>query len=205
MTTSPSLIGCSDPRQLRGKPRIVLFALVALWALLLLVTQSRWRSAAPQLYALIRQFGIVLILLGVGGRTWWTFNTPAGNRAPEPRYAPSDWSFLFTAIAAAGIGAQGGSLLLAALFPAMLIVCHIRARRDAAVPPVVASGDPATRTAPPTFFPRLAGRDADRPLQLRFLRRALFDGCLFLAAVPVADALIWLNGAGGLALIAWLP
>jgi protein-S-isoprenylcysteine O-methyltransferase Ste14 len=213
MMPSPTLPAAgAELQHLQRKRKLALLAGIALWALLLLVTQSRWRSSAPQIYAFIRQFGIVLILACILGRTWCTLYI--GGRKKRALITKGPYSlvrnplYVFTGIGAAGVGAQSGSLLMLALAAAAtMLVFHVVVRREEAFLEAAFPGDFAAYAARvPRFWPHLAWQDADElVVKPRLVRRTFFDGCLFLAAVPVADAVGWLHGQGGLPVLAQLP
>src|SRR5262245_14008421 len=123
MPDSPIPAGADINLQaVQRKRKLALTLGAALWLLAMLVTQSRWRTGAPYLYLLIAGVGLVLILLGILGRTWCTLYI-GGLKKRElvtagPYSLVRNPLYVFSALGAAGIGAQTGSALLAVLLGA---------------------------------------------------------------------------------------
>ena len=139
-----------DLQPLQRKRKLVLTLGGAVWLVLTLFTQSRWRTEAPHLYLAIAGAGLVLILLSILGRTWCTLYI-GGLKKRElvtagPYSLVRNPLYVFSAIGAAGIGAQTGSALLALLFAAgALAVFQVVARHEEASWP-----RPFRPTLPPT-------------------------------------------------------
>jgi protein-S-isoprenylcysteine O-methyltransferase Ste14 len=202
-----------DLQALQRKRKQVLALGGAVWLLLLLFTQSRWRATAPHLQALIEIAGLVLILISILGRTWCTLYI-GGHKKRElvtagPYSVVRNPLYVFSAIGTAGIGAQTGSALVALLFAlGSLAVFRIVARREEAF---LAKTFPAAFGAysarVPRFWPRLSQwREADElRVKPRLVRRTFLDACLFLLAVPAAQFAAWLQQVGQLPVLFSLP
>ena len=202
-----------DLQALQRKRKQVLALGGAVWLLLLLFTQSRWRAAAPHLQALIEIAGLVLILICILGRTWCTLYI-GGHKKRElvtagPYSLVRNPLYVFSAIGTAGIGAQTGSALVALLFAlGALAVFRIVARREEVF---LAKTFPAEFGAYSArvwrFWPRLSQwREADElRVKPRLVRRTFLEACLFLLAVPAAQFAAWLQQVGQLPVLFSLP
>lgn len=213
MSASTTPASGADLQHLQRKRKQVMRAGVAIWVLLLLVTQSRWRVQAPQLYALVEGLGLALIFVCILGRTWCTLYI--GGHKKRALITEGPYSivrnplYVFTSIGAAGIGAQSGSVVIAMLSAAAsLATFHAVTRHEEAF---LATAFPAEFAAyaahVPRFWPRLsAWRDAEELLVKPYLvRRTFLDACLFLLAVPVAGLVDWLQRLGYLPVLLHLP
>ena len=202
-----------DLQGLQRRRKQVLALGVAIWLLLLLFTQSRWRTAAPHLHALIEMAGLLLILICILGRTWCTLYI-GGHKKRElvtagPYSVVRNPLYVFTSIGTAGIGAQTGSALVTILFAAgSLAVFQVVARREEAFLAAAFPTDFAAYAARvPRFWPRLSQWQEAEELRVKphLVRRTFFEACLFLLAVPAADLLVWLQRLGQFPVLLNLP
>jgi protein-S-isoprenylcysteine O-methyltransferase Ste14 len=202
-----------DLQALQRKRKLVLTLGGAVWLLLMLFTQSRWRTEAPHLYSAIAGAGLVLILASIVGRTWCTLYI-GGLKKRElvtagPYSLVRNPLYVFSAIGAAGIGAQTGSALLAVLFAAgALAVFHVVARHEEAFLAATFPADFAAYAARvPRFWPRLSQwREADElRVKPRLVRRTFLEACLFLLALPAAQLVTSLQQLGLLPVLLDLP
>ena len=207
-TTSPT-----DLQQLQRKRKQVVRAGIALWVLLLLVTESRWRVPAPHLYALIEKVGLALILVCIVGRTWCTLYI-GGHKKRElvtegPYSVVRNPLYFFTSIGAVGIGAQSGSVVIALLAAAASLgTFYAVVRREETFLAEAFPADFAAYAARvPRFWPRFsAWREAGELLvKPHLVRRTFLDACLFLLAVPLTDLIEWLQTLGYLPILLRLP
>jgi protein-S-isoprenylcysteine O-methyltransferase Ste14 len=145
----------------------------------------------------IETLGLVLIVIGIGGRLWATLYI-GGRKASEvvstgPYSVTRNPLYLFSSIAAAGVGAQTGSYTVACLFmlttAALFHVVALREERFLAA----TLGDLylAYKARVPRFWPNpFLYRDAaEVTFQTRRLRVTLLDGLMFLLAIPVLEAI----------------
>ncbi len=164
-------------------------------------------SAHPQIVqSAIEQAGTVLIAFGVGGRLWCTLYIGGRKDVLLVDQGPYSVSrnplYFFSTVAAAGVGAQMGSvvamvgcgLLCAAAF-------HFVMRREEhylAVKMGAAYADYAARV--PRFLPdfRLYREDAEQSFWPGRLRQTFLDGVLFLLALPLFYVVGLLQDAGTL-------
>jgi protein-S-isoprenylcysteine O-methyltransferase Ste14 len=184
-----------DLQALQRKRKLVLTLGGAVLLLLMLFTQSRWRTEAPHLYLAIAGAGLVLILVSIFGRTWCTLYI-GGLKKRElvtagPYSLVRNPLYVFSALGAAGIGAQTGSALLALLFAAgALAVFQVVARHEERFLAATFPADFAAYAARvPRFWPRLSQwREADElRVKPRLVRRTFLEACLFLLALPAAQ------------------
>jgi protein-S-isoprenylcysteine O-methyltransferase Ste14 len=212
---APSTIpaGASDLQGLQRKRKLVVTIGIALWVALLVVTESRWRATAPNLYALIEKAGLILIFVCILGRTWCTLYIGGHKKRAlitnGPYSVVRNPLYVFTSIGAAGIGAQSGSALIAILsVAASLATFAVVARREEAFLAAAFPADfPAYASRVPRFWPRPSlWQEADELLvKPHLVRRTFFDACLFLLAVPVADLVHWLQDLGYAPILLYLP
>jgi protein-S-isoprenylcysteine O-methyltransferase Ste14 len=213
MTASLTPMTGSDLQELQRRRKQLVLVAITLLFLLLLFTESRWRAPFPHLYGLIEKAGLALIVICILGRTWCTLYI--GGRKKRELISKGPYSvvrnplYLFTSIGAAGIGAQSGSLLLAALSTAVsLATFYAVARQEEAFLADAFPDDfPAYSARVPRFWPRLSlWREADELLvKPHLVRRTFLDACVFLLAVPIADVVDWLQGLGYLPVLLYLP
>jgi protein-S-isoprenylcysteine O-methyltransferase Ste14 len=202
-----------DLQALQRKRKLVLMLGGVAWVLLMLFTQSRWRTGAPHLYLAIAGTGLVLILVSILGRTWCTLYI-GGLKKRElvtagPYSLVRNPLYVFSAMGAAGIGAQTGSALLALLFAAgALAVFQVVARHEETFLAATFPADFAAYAARvPRFWPRLSQwREADElRVKPRLVRRTFLEACLFLLALPAAQLVTSLQQLGLLPVLLDLP
>jgi protein-S-isoprenylcysteine O-methyltransferase Ste14 len=204
--------GNLDLQALQQRRKQVLTVGVVLWVLLLLFTKSHW-DTAPTIRAAIAGVGLLAILVCIMGRTWCTLYI-GGLKKRElvtagPYSLVRNPLYVFSAIGAAGIGAQTGSALLALLFAAgALAVFQVVARHEERFLAATFPADFAAYAARvPRFWPRLSQwREADElRVKPRLVRRTFFEACLFLLALPAAQFVTWLQQLGLLPVLLHLP
>lgn len=168
-------------------------ALVGLIALSV-VSQSiggvdgRWHETAEAI-------GLAAIVLSIVGRAWCTLYIGGRKKAEIVDRGPYSISrnplYVFSFVGAFGIGAQSGSLVIAAAFVgAALLVFHFTVQREEAFL-LRDFGDAYAgyRARTPRFWPRFSlWRDADELT----IRPSLFlltirDGLVFLLAIPLFE------------------
>ena len=144
----------------------------------------------------IETLGLALILVGIGGRLWATLYI-GGRKSAEvvstgPYSITRNPLYLFSTIAAAGVGAQTGSYVVACL---LMVVCagvfHLVAlREERFLAATLGEEYLAYMGRVPRFLPNplLYRDDAEVTFQTGRLRSTLVDGLAFLAAIPVLEA-----------------
>jgi protein-S-isoprenylcysteine O-methyltransferase Ste14 len=157
--------------------------------------------------------GRSLILLAILGRAWATLyigGRKATQLATEGPYSISrNPLYLFSVLGAAGLGAQTGSVTIAALFAigAALIFRAVIKHEETALRTIfgAAYGDYCRRT--PRFGPRFSAWHDAETLEVASARlfRTIADGLIFLALVPLFELIDWAQGAGYLKVLFRLP
>ncbi|MBN9242385.1 MAG: isoprenylcysteine carboxylmethyltransferase family protein [Mesorhizobium sp.] len=186
--------------------RLMLAGLVALLFVLLLFGQSVFPPETI-VHEIIEMFGVLLIFLGIVGRLWSTLYI--GGRKSEEVVTGGPYSitrnplYVFSSLAAAGVGAQMGS------FVAMIgfgLICagafHIVIRREERFLKT-AMGAPyeAYLKRVPRFWPKLSLYQEGNTgsFKPKLLRTTLLDGLVFLAAAPFFEIIDAAQTSG------WLP
>ncbi|UIJ72680.1 isoprenylcysteine carboxylmethyltransferase family protein [Aurantimonas sp. HBX-1] len=145
--------------------------------------------------------GIMLIVAGILGRTWCTLYL--GGRKPRTLVADGPYSvsrnplYLFAFVAAAGLGAQSGSLIVAGLFVGGVYAILMPAVRheEIALRALFGAAFDAYRRHVPRFLPRLS-QWQDAPIVMidpKHYRQTALDGLILLAFVPTFYAAEWLR------------
>lgn len=181
--------------------RLALALLIGLAFVLLLVVRS---SSGGEFHEYVEAVGMGLIVAGILGRMWCTLYI-GGRKSAEvvstgPYSITRNPLYVFSSVAAAGVGAQTGSVLLALVF---LVGCalsfQIVIRREERF---LAGefGEPyrVYMAAVPRFWPRFRQfRDkAELTVRTRLIYRTLTDGLVFFVAVPAFEFVESLQNAG---------
>lgn len=152
----------------------------------------------------IETLGLALILVGIGGRLWATLYI-GGRKSAEvvstgPYSITRNPLYLFSSIAAAGVGAQTGSWIVAGLFMMMSAVSfHLVAlREERFLSATLGEAYLAYRRRVPRFLPNplLYRDDAEVTFQTTRLRATLLDGLVFFVAIPVLEMVEIAQDAG---------
>ncbi|WP_182086057.1 isoprenylcysteine carboxylmethyltransferase family protein [Aureimonas sp. ME7] len=175
-------------------------AIIAAFVLLLTV-RSGWSHAVHER---IEAVGLGLIIAGILGRMWCTLYI--GDRKSAEIVDAGPYSvtrnplYVFSSIAAAGVGAQTGSLILAALFAAGCVLAFQMVIREEEKFLASAFGEPYASYCErvPRFMPdvRLFHDEARLTITPARLYRTLTDGLAFLLAIPAFEAVEHLQNAG---------
>lgn len=140
----------------------------------------------------IESAGLALILVGIGGRLWATLYI-GGRKSAEivstgPYSITRNPLYLFSTIAAAGVGAQTGSYVVAVIF---MVLCaaafHLVARREERFLAAMFGNDYVTYVSRvPRFLPNplLYRDDPEVTFQTSRFNATLVDGLAFLVAIP---------------------
>ncbi len=205
MAVALDLVG----QQWQRKIIVLLAALVGI-ALLLMMRPVSPEDAAW--HELIERTGIFLILVGILGRTWCSMyigGSKLNRLVTEGPYSVTrNPLYVFSAIAAFGLGAQLGSVVYAFICAAATIAIFalvIRHEERA-----LAERFPAEFASYKARVPRLAPnfcvwRDADTLLvRPALVRRTFWDASLFLLAVPALKGLESLRDSGLFKPFLWL-
>ncbi|KQT44643.1 hypothetical protein ASG43_14190 [Aureimonas sp. Leaf454] len=190
--------------------RGVLAALLAAAFLALAVVGS---SHGQAVHELIEQVGFALMVVGIAGRIWCTFYI-GGRKSAEivdagPYSMTRNPLYLFSTVAAAGVGAQTGSVILALAFAAgcALAFQPVIRREERHLARLFGAPYQAYLDRVPRFVPNVCAY-RDRPeMTIRTDRvyRTLTDGLVFLAAIPLFEGIELLQAGGYLPIRLLLP
>jgi protein-S-isoprenylcysteine O-methyltransferase Ste14 len=187
-----------DTLQQRRKTTI---RIAALALLPVLVFTTGWAPRGSWYREVVEAGGLLLIVLGILGRAWSTLYI--GGRKTRELVTAGPYSvtrnplYLFAFIAVAGLGAQTGSLVLAAIFAfgAYLIFVPVVRHEERALREVFGAEFDAYRARVPRFLPRLSQWRDIPILQIdpRRFRQTVMDGLVLLGLVPLMDGAGWLR------------
>lgn len=195
--------------QLVRKLVLLILVLGAFTALAMIATLPTWAVT----HEIVEQTGRVLLLACIIGRCWCTLYI-GGRKGAElvdvgPYSLCRNPLYFFSFVGAAGMGAQTGSLLIAAACTVLAwAVFRItvdkeeRFLRGALGAPYL-----AYLASTPRFLPNPKLWRGAEVLQVRPDRVALtfFDGLVFLLSIPLAEGLEWLQQNGHLPILLHLP
>ncbi len=195
----------------RTRRRVLAGLVVALFCLLLF-GQSMF---APEtvVHETIEMAGVVLIFLGIVGRLWATLYI-GGRKSAEvvtggPYSITRNPLYVFSTLAAAGVGAQMGSLtatvgfaLLCAAAFHVVILREERFLKEALGGPYEAYLARVPRFVPDLSLYEEGDTGSFRP---RLLRTTLLDGLVFLVAMPVFETIDAAQMAGTLPVLFRVP
>lgn len=161
----------------------------------------------------IEWIGIMLILIGIGGRMWSTLFI-GGHKAATvvdtgPYSVMRNPLYFFSTVAAAGVGMQTGSLTLGAVFAvlcwAAFTVVTLREERWLTANLGQTYIDYMKRV--PRFFPnpRLYRDPPEVTFRPKLLNRTWLDGLVFFLAVPAFELIEYAQEAGMLPVWLHLP
>lgn len=177
---------------------------VAVAGVFLLAASGPVSPEGSLLHEAIERSGILLILVGILGRTWCSMYI-GGNKlntlVTEGPYSISrNPLYLFSAIAAFGLGAQFGSIVFAALCAAatVAIFALVVNHEERALSHRFPAEFELYRARVPRFMPNICQWQDAETLLVRpsLVHRTFRDALLFLLAVPGIKALEGLRDAG---------
>lgn len=178
--------------------------LVAILAMLALAAVARTRQPDGVWPQALGLSSLCAIMIAIVGRAWCSLYIGGRKKAEIVDLGPYSLSrnplYVFSFIGAFGIGAQSGSLVLAALFLLIAIgVFALTVRQEEAwLGSAFGAVYAEYRSRTPRFWPRFSGwRDAER-LEVRpaYFLRTLLDGSVLLLAIPLFAGLDALQNAG---------
>lgn len=175
--------------------RLTLAILLLLVASVLLVGQSMF---APEtaIHEVIEISGIVLIVLGIAGRLWSTLYIGGRKSASVVTDGPYSITrnplYVFSSVAAAGVGAQMGSITVGLGFALLCAAAfHIVILREEKFLSAKLGADYAAYLAAvPRFWPKFSlyhEGQTTRGFRPKLLLTTLLDGLVFLVALPVFE------------------
>lgn len=192
--------------------RIVLAVLIVVLFAALLFGQSTFPPGTP-VHETIEMFGVLLIFLGIVGRLWSTLYI-GGRKSAEvvtggPYSITRNPLYVFSTVAAAGVGAQIGSfsgiILFALLCAGAFHIVILREERY--LKEVLGAPYQAYLAKVPRFFPNLSlYQEGDTgSFKPRLLLNTLLDGLVFLVALPAFELIDGMQQSGMLPVWFTLP
>ena len=207
--TDNSLTGLRSYQRLR---RITLAVLLALVFFVLLFGQSIFPPETVA-HEAIEMAGIVLIVIGIAGRLWSTLYIGGRKSATVVTDGPYSITrnplYVFSSIAAVGVGAQMGSITAAVGFGvACAAAFHIVILREERFLSANLGADyRAYLAAVPRFFPKpsLYREGETAGFKPGLLLVTLLDGLVFLVAMPVFEIIDAAQLSGALPVLFRMP
>lgn len=192
--------------------RLVLAVIIVIMGAALLFGQSSFAPETP-VHETVEMIGVLLIFLGIVGRLWSTLYI-GGRKSQEvvtggPYSITRNPLYVFSSVAAIGVGAQMGSIVAALGFGVLCAVAFhiVILREEKFLSSVMGAPYQAYLARVPRFFPRLSlYQEGDtgnfRP---KLLLTTLLDGLVFLIAMPVFEAIDAAQMSGALPILFRLP
>jgi protein-S-isoprenylcysteine O-methyltransferase Ste14 len=192
--------------------RLTLAALLALILVVLLFGQSIFPPETV-VHEAIEMVGIVLIVIGIAGRLWSTLYI--GGKKSVSVVADGPYSitrnplYVFSSIAAVGVGAQMGSITAAVGFGvACAAAFHVVILREEKFLSASLGTDYSAYVARvPRFFPKLSlySEGDTGSFKPSFLLVTLLDGLVFFVAMPVFEIIDAAQVSGALPVLFRMP
>ena len=190
--------------------RRAILAIMAVIAITMLVFAGSLHDALMHEY--IETLGLVLIMVGIAGRLWATLYI-GGRKSAEvvstgPYSITRNPLYLFSSLAAAGVGAQTGSYVVACLF--MVLSCAafyvVALREERFLSATLGAEYLGYLSRVPRFLPNpMIYRDEPEVMfQTGRLRTTLLDGLGFLVAIPLLEIIEEAQEAGVVPILYWL-
>ncbi len=190
--------------------RIPLLMAMAAVSPLFIFAASRW---SENLQSIIQITGIGMIVASILGRTWCSIIL--GSRKTYELITTGPYAivrnplYAFSVVGAAGAGAQFGAVSFATLSGACIAIVLYRRTLQEEQTMLALHGDAyrnymaqVPRFLPREWFWENAGWRLAKPTRVT---RTFVDACLLLLTIPFAEYLQYLQHAGRIHVIAWLP
>ncbi|TIS60126.1 MAG: isoprenylcysteine carboxylmethyltransferase family protein [Mesorhizobium sp.] len=192
--------------------RMVLAVLVVVLFAALLFGQSLF-PPETLVHETIEMVGVLLIFLGVVGRLWSTLYI-GGRKSSEvvsggPYSITRNPLYVFSSVAAAGVGAQIGSITATIGFAVLCAAAFyiVILREEKFLKEALGAPFKAYMARVPRFFPRLSlYHEGDTgSFKPRLLLTTLLDGLVFLVALPAFELIDGAQQSGILPVLFRLP
>jgi protein-S-isoprenylcysteine O-methyltransferase Ste14 len=192
--------------------RIMIAVLVVVLFVGLLVGQSYFEPDTP-VHELIETIGVVLIFLGIIGRLWATLYI-GGRKSAEvvsggPYSITRNPLYVFSSVAACGVGAQIGSITATIGFGVICAAAFhiVILREEKFLKEALGAPYLAYMARVPRFFPKLSlYEEGDTgSFKPRVLLITLMDGLVFLVALPAFELVDTAQQAGVLPVLFRFP
>lgn len=192
--------------------RLVLAVLIVVMFAALLFGQSVFPPDTP-VHETIEMVGVLLIFLGVVGRLWSTLYI-GGRKSSEvvtggPYSITRNPLYVFSTLAAAGVGAQMGSITATVGFGVLCAGAFyiVILREERYLKEVLGAPYQAYLAKVPRFLPKLSlYEEGDTgSFKPRLLRTTLLDGLVFLVALPFFELIDGAQQSGMLPVLFRFP
>ena len=192
--------------------RLVLAVLVIVLFAALLFGQSLFPPETP-VHEAIEMIGVLMIFLGIVGRLWSTLYI-GGRKSSEvvsggPYSMTRNPLYVFSTLAAAGVGAQMGSILATIGFGLLCALAFhvVILREEKYLKETLGAPYEAYMARVPRFIPNLSLYDEGDTGSFRpkLLLNTLLDGLVFLAAMPFFESIDTMQMSGVLPVLFRLP
>jgi len=202
----------SRGRAMRPGRKAKLFVAAVGCLALACVTASGWPETGLTRRAIVGA-GILAILAAVAGRTWCSRTIGGRKHAVLVALGPYSLTrnplYGFSILAAVGMAAQGGSLLLSCTAGIAVTIVFSGVVRDEEQALIFKFGQPYRDylARVPRWFPNLRLWRSAVGLEVSAARvvTTFLDGLFFLLAIPMARAISWLQDVAILPVLARLP
>lgn len=192
--------------------RIIIGGLLVVLCLMLLFVQSIFLPETA-MHEGIEMAGVVLIFLGIVGRLWSTLYIGGKKSAMVVTSGPYSITrnplYLFSAVAAAGVGAQTGSLVTTVLFFVLCAVAFhfVILREEKFLAAAFGAEFSAYCARVPRFFPDITvyREGTAEGFQSKRLLMTLLDGLVFLVAMPIFEIIDHAQVSGALPVLFQVP
>jgi protein-S-isoprenylcysteine O-methyltransferase Ste14 len=194
--------------------KIALFVLGAGALGVLLFGRSLWPDELKHgMHENIEAVGLGLLILAIVGRTWCSLYIAGRKKETIVDVGPYSVCrnplYLFSFIGAAGAGAQFGSFVaaLAALLATIGVFTIVVRQEERFLAQKFGETYLAYKSRVPRFLPNLRLWRHVQTLEVRpfMVMRTFADACVFLAAIPLAEGIEWLQDARVLPTLWVLP
>ena len=194
----------------RIRKAVMLLGIIAVVAIAVL-TRSEWGDG--EFHEGVEAVGLALIAICIVGRAWCSLYIGGRKKAEIVDRGPYSVSrnplYVFSFIGAFGVGAQTGSVTLAALFVAVTVVVFwfTVLREEAWLSEAFGAAYTAYVARTPRFGPDFSKWRDEGLLEIRprFFLTTLRDGLVFLLAVPLFESVDRLQEIGWSAPLLHLP
>lgn len=166
-----------------------------------------------QMHEFVEAIGIGLIVAGILGRMWCTLFI-GGSKSQQlvktgPYSIVRNPLYLFSSIAAAGVGAQSGSVIVAiVMFAGCALAFHfVIAREEKFLTGAFGAPYVDYVASVPRFFPDFSLYRAPEEVMVRpdRLYSTFGDGLVFFVAMPIFETIEWMQNTGWLVPVIHLP
>lgn len=192
--------------------RLVLAVLVVAMFAALLFGQSTFPPDTT-VHEVVEMVGILLIFLGIVGRLWCTLYI-GGRKSGEvvtggPYSMTRNPLYVFSTLAAAGVGAQMGSVVATIGFAVLCALAFhvVILREERHLEALFGTAYKAYVARVPRFFPQLSlYQEGDTgSFRPKLLLNTLLDGLVFLVALPVFELIDHAQVTGALPVLFRIP